>query len=464
MPEIPEKAILEEKYIVPTHLVPLDALNDFTATVKDSDNEDINFNFFEHDLGNGVTHFARGNIPLIQKHFGHIEIEDRRVIIPLEHKFEFKGELREHQKKVVDKLNTIFKDNHGYGIISAPPRFGKTVVMAYLTCKLGLKTLFLSHQVDLSKQALQTFYTMTNILDVEYNVGAPLIGLVEKWDDLEKYQVAFLPYQKFVTGKNAFENLQNYKNSFGLVFIDESHRANAKEYSRVVSTFNARYRMGVTATPKIKSKMHVISNFVLGPVVARGKAPQVPCVARIVKTNVRIPFVCTNSKFFFNQMYNFLANHMARNTYIAHYIKAYADVGHSCIAVAERNSMLNSITKILKEMGVAAEAFHGKSAKNKKDRENILSRARCGQTTVLVASRKMVLGLDIPRLTAFFNLLPSANPPNYYQELSRIRTPYEGKTMAYIVDFEDSHPVVHACLQSRKGVYKKEKFKVLETT
>jgi superfamily II DNA or RNA helicase len=459
-----ENAVMAEKLIVPTHLVPPESLRDFTATVKDSDGEDFHINFFEHDLGRGVTCFARGNIPLIEKHFGHLEIEDMRVAVRMRmpRRMMFRGTLRGHQQKVAAKLEEIFRDGHGYGVICAPPRFGKTVLMTYITCRLGLKALFLSHQVDLSKQALQTFYRMTDVLDLEYDEGRALIGMVEKWEDLDRYQVAFLPYQKFVTGKNAFENLQNYKDSFGLVFIDESHRANAREYSRVVSAFNARYRMGVTATPKIKSKMHVISNFMLGPVVARGKAPQVPCEARVVKTGIRIPFVCTNSKFFFNQMYNFLANHDARNAYIAQYIKAYADAGHSCIAVAERNTMLDRIAKMLRDAGVAAETFHGKSASGKKAREAILGRARSGETRVLVASRKMVLGLDIPRLSAFFNLLPSANPPNYYQELSRVRTPFEGKEKAYIIDFEDSHPVVEACLKSRAGVYKKEKFELVE--
>ena len=74
----------------------------------------------------------------------------------------------------------------------------------------------------------------------------------------------------------------------------------------------------------------------------------------------------------------------------------------------------------------------------------------------------MVLGLDIPRLTTFFNLTPSSNKPNYYQELSRVRTPFENKLLAYIVDFVDFHPIALGCLKSRKKVYVEQGFEIEE--
>jgi superfamily II DNA or RNA helicase len=196
--------------------------------------------------------------------------------------------------------------------------------------------------------------------------------------------------------------------------------------------------------------------------VAEGIADQVHCQVRIVQTGVYLPMKAGSDKYFFGKMLNFLAGHQQRNDFLISYISAYAKKGHFCIAVSDRVNMLNYITDKLQKEGIAAQAFHRKAVPHKNQREQVLMKARNGEITVLVALRSMVLGLDIPRLTAFFNLTPSANPPNYYQELSRVRTPYEGKFMAYVVDFLDAHPVAKACMASRKKVYKKENFEVLE--
>jgi superfamily II DNA or RNA helicase len=454
-----DKILLAEKLIVPTNLVPLNALNEFLVTMKDSDGQDYNLQFYEHFLTEGVTKFQRGNYKLIQKFWGKHDIEDVRSTVPLSHPITFTKKLYANQEKVVE---TVLGSN-GMGVIQAPPRFGKTVVMTNLTCQLGLKTLFLSHQVDLSKQALKTFWKMTDVLEVEQKLNRVIAGLVTKWEHLDKYDIAFMPYQKFIANEKAWKMLEKYSSSFGLVLIDECHRSNAPRYSEVVSSFNAKWRLGVSATPKIKSKMDIVSQFTIGPIIAKGEADQVPCHVKIVKTGIVIPFRCSNIKTFFLSMYGFLQAHEGRNRFIADYIEAYAKAGHYCIAVSERLAMLKSITAILKQKGVNVTEFHGDVVGTDKSlRERILQDARDGKIQVLMANRNMVLGLDIPRLTTFFNLTPTANPPNYYQEMSRVRTPFPNKVLAYIVDFVDYHPIAEGCLKSRKKVYVEHNFDIEE--
>jgi len=454
-----DRPILLDKLYVPTHMVPLNSLNDFMATVKDVDGNDHNLQFFEHDYENGVTKFARGDLQLIRKHFGKFDIDDQRASPALDIPLEFTATLRHNQQSVVDKV----LQHDGYGCISAPPRFGKTVVMCYLTCKLGLKTLFISHQIDLSKQALKTFWKMTNILDLEYDANKQLIGIVEKWEDIDKYQIAFMPYQKFIKNEKSWGKLKEWRDKFGLVLVDEVHRSNAPQYSKVVASFNSKWRLGVSATVKIKSGMDIVSEYILGPIIAKGVAEQVPCQVRIVKTGIVIPFRCISIKKFFVDMLDFLSNHKERNDFIIEYIAAYARSGHACIAMAERTKMLDYIADGLRKRGIIAQAFHSKSIKTKAMREDILQKARRGEIQVLVANRSMTLGLDIPRLTTFFNLTPSANKPNYYQDLSRVRTPYENKHLSYIVDFLDWHPICTSCMSSRKNVYKQNNFEIIDT-
>ena len=451
-----DKAILASRYTVPTHLVPLESLDRFTTTIKDSEGEEVNYQFYDHDFEKEVTHFARGDLDLIQEFFGDIPMEDRRAAPPMVNNIEFSKNLYPNQQRVADEILT----GDGFGCISAPPRFGKTVVMCYIACKLGLKTMFFSHQIDLAKQALKTFYNFTNINELEEEAGKKIIGLVTKWSDIDKFDICFMPYLKFVTGKGAAEALEKYQDTFGLVFVDEVHRASATKYSGVVSHFNSKYSHGVSATIEIKSQRHKINNFVLGPVVAEGEADQVPCQAKIVETHIKIPMVARD-RTFFGQMLSYLATHKTRNDFLVSYIAAYAEAGHYCIAVADRVNMINYIVEQLTKRGLAAEAFHGKAFSKKSQREHVLEKARSGEIRVLVAMRSMVLGLDIPRVTAFFNLAPSANAPNYYQEFSRVRTPYPGKTLSYVVDFVDNHPVAYSCLTTREQLYHEKKIEVL---
>jgi superfamily II DNA or RNA helicase len=228
----------------------------------------------------------------------------------------------------------------------------------------------------------------------------------------------------------------------------------------VINSFNSRYRIGFSGTTETKSESHKITNFILGPVIIRAKSNKVPCKVIVVKTRISIPLAGEGDPRFFGQMLTYLANNDKRNTLIANYLKAYADAGHYCISVSDRVKMIESVTKKLVEAGVKAESYHGTRFKTDKAREDCLQRARNKSIPVLNAQRRMTLGLDIPPLTAFFNLLPSANKQNYLQETSRVRTPFPDKTMAYIVDFVDEHPIAYACFNARKKVYQQEGFEI----
>lgn len=459
-----ENPILESKLYVPAHLVPVAALERFKATIKDKETEeDINYDFYDYDSLTSCYRFARGNITLINEMFGNLGIEDRRVSVPMScattaHEkgfgIQFTGTLKPSQIPFVEKAL-----HYDYGQYKAPPRFGKTVVMAYLTCKRAQKTLFLSHQIDLSKQALTTFYKFTNVLDLEYQLNRQIVGIVEDWDDLDKFDVAFFPYQKFVNADPAM--FEKYKNHFGAIYIDESHKAATPWYTKVVSSFNAKVRQGFTGTIERKDNLHIVNEFIIGPVMAEGVTSFIPCEVFRIDTGIKLPFSGSNMKMFWSKMQSFFNNNFVRNAIIYSYLEAYAKAGHSIIAVTDRSAQCDEMARRLKSAGYSAEAFHSKRFKtNKKQREAVLEGMRTGSIQVMIAQRSMVLGLDIPRLTAFFNLMPTANPPNYYQEFNRCRTPFEGKEIAYIVDFVDDHHILVGCWKNRKKLYVKENFKI----
>jgi superfamily II DNA or RNA helicase len=403
----------------------------------------------------GYYYFARGNEELNRRHFSGMPIEDRRSTAKMAHRLEFTHSLKANQ---VEPVNQLMASNLN-GLLEAPPRFGKTVVVAHMVCSLGYKTLILAHQTDLCEQFLKTFLKFTNAIDLEYEAERQVVGIATKVSHIEKFDVCIMTYQMFLTRPDI---LEKYKDRFGAVIVDECHKASANRYSEVISSFNSTVRLGVSGTIERKDGFHIINDYVFGPVLARGTAEQVPCEVRVVKTNINIPYdhAKLGNKRWWAYTYNHLANDLRRNELIFSYLLAYMQAGHCGIAVTERTAQIDWLVKRLRDAGVAAQGFHRANFPDKKSREKVLNKCRSGEIQMLIAIRSMTLGLDIPRLTMFANLTPSANQPNYYQELSRIRTDYEGKKIAYILDFVDNHRVLEGAFLSRKKVYDNLKFTI----
>ena len=466
-----EKAFLEHKLIVPAHLVPLNALDAFKVTLKNQDDEQVDYTFYDIDYDNNLYYFERGDLGRIYQVFSHLQIEDRRSRPRMKSSstvteqgvgLTFTGTLRDNQKDVADFL----VNGLGYGQLKAHPRFGKTVVMVNTVCRLGLKTLMLSHQIDLAKQAYERFIQYSNVLDLEYQLGHKVVGVVEEWEDLFELDVAIMPYQKFVSGKNADKWIKKLRNEFGLVLIDEVHRVKAERYSQVVGSFNSAYRYGVSGTTELKKDVHLLNNNIIGPVVVEGHGDQLPCTVITYNTGINIPI--RPGKMFFTLMQSYIQNHDARNQMMLAVIQQYLQAGHTVIAVCDRTGMCDGFAKAIEKMGFSAEAYHAKRFKTKDQREEMLNRVRSGKTQAMIAMRSMVLGLDIPRATAFFNLMPTANAPNYFQEFSRVRTPWTHeesgwtKETGYIVDFRDSHHILKACYKTRRKEYERNGFAIFD--
>nr|WP_296824626.1 DEAD/DEAH box helicase family protein [Sulfurovum sp.] len=92
----------------------------------------------------------RGLTPRVQKLFSKysaaLVIEDKRRIQSIEKK-KFHLKLREEQKRAFNTLNKM-----DYGILIAPPGFGKTAIASAIICKRSVSTLILVHKTTLLEQ------------------------------------------------------------------------------------------------------------------------------------------------------------------------------------------------------------------------------------------------------------------------------------------------------------------------
>lgn len=471
MPQI--KATLSNRLYVPKQYVTSYMLEQFTYDLTDK-NKETSENISIDDISIVETFkefpnyygFCRGNLGKMYDIFGDFEIDDQRAKPSMTNNLEWLTDIKlrtydkdkSNQQEVVDEWL-----EYGYGQINAPCRFGKTLLMVYLICKLKVKTLVFAHQIELLNQMLRTFWNFTNIqkLQDESITGiddflkkGKIVGLVNEWEDIENLDVALMPYQGFVTGKNADQWLMKYRDQWGAVFVDECFLSGAECYAKTINSINSYYRLGVSATPYRKDELHVIVEDVIGPVTAIGRNEQLDGNWIMVDTGVKpkssnwVPYISS------------LGKNSKRNDKIVELVIKDVEAGHNIVVGLWRKDHIEYITARLKDEGIAAEAFHGSTKK----REDVMQRAKSGETRVIVAMRKMLIGIDIPRWSCYYAAMPINNQHVFHQEMSRVRTPFRDsdgnslKPRPLVRLFRDNSGMSFAMFNTCKKELIKEKF------
>lgn len=214
-------------------------------------------------------------------------------------------------------------------------------------------------------------------------------------------------------------NLEVEKNHNYFVEGILTHNCKTELYTEVVGRLNAAYRCGVTATPTRKDGMHVVVNDVLGPVIAEGYGEQLNVQWSWQNTGVTIaPFGNWAT------MWNRLVLKKRRNKKIAEKVVEDVRAGHFVLVTTERIAHIHTLKELIQEIDcdITVGELYGKT----KNRESFRKAARRGEYQVVIAMNKIVeLGYNIPRWSCFHNTLPMTNKENWYQRISRIRTPME---------------------------------------
>ena len=136
----------------------------------------------------------RGDMPKVLKTLKGFKLKDKRSTNAANKKLKFIGKLKKHQLLAV--LNWC-RAKHG-GMIVAPARSGKTVIGAYVTVQLGLKTLVLAHQIDLLDQFYDTFLKFTNASKFRRSIVIAEKGNIVKCVE-QGYDIILSTYQTFIS-------------------------------------------------------------------------------------------------------------------------------------------------------------------------------------------------------------------------------------------------------------------------
>lgn len=126
-----------------------------------------------------------------------------------------------------------------YGILCSPAGSGKTQMGIAITAKLGLKTLWLTHTIDLLNQSMNR---------AKQYMSADLIGTITQGKVNIGTGVTFATVQTMCR-----VDLEKYRDEWDVIIVDECHRCSGTptaitQFYKVLNSLAARYKFGLSAT------------------------------------------------------------------------------------------------------------------------------------------------------------------------------------------------------------------------
>ncbi|GAB6120544.1 TOTE conflict system archaeo-eukaryotic primase domain-containing protein [Dysgonomonas termitidis] len=360
----------------------------------------------------------------------------------------FRGTLLPEQQAAFNALS-----EYENGVLSVPTAFGKTVIGMALIARRKCKTLILVHLHTLEaqwKKAVREFLSLSK----KDPAGIVDIALV----------------QSLVANGEAEERIKGY----GMVIVDECHHASSLNYEKVLSTVNARYVYGLTATPVRRDGQHPLVFMYCGAIrytVDTKSHTQKQGFMHSVTprfTTFGIPSTPDDSLWHITQIYASLCEDNTRNRQIILDVIKAVETGRTPVILTQRKEHAIILAVMIEQE--AASGTHiltltgSASAKARKDMTARLAGIPEDEPLVIVATGKYAgEGFDYPRLDTLFLATPVAWKGTLAQYAGRLHRNYSGKEEVRIYDYVDRHvPVLERMYRKRLAGYKQMGYKVVQ--
>ena len=369
-------------------------------------------------------------------------------------KVEYNAEvnLYDYQEKAVEEML-----NAKYGILQSPAGSGKTQMGIALATRLGKKTLWLCHTLDLIKQSKER---------AELYIDKNLLGTIVSGKVNIGRGITFATVQTM-----SKLDLQAYKNEWDCIITDEVHRVAGSptavtQYMKVLNNLSARHKYGLSATVHRSDGMIEATFALVGEVAYR--VPDEAVKGRIMNvgilpigTNVEISreALNTDGTLNYSKLISYLASNNERQQVIINTL--LENEGHSCLILSDRLEHLEDlISRLPPVMRTDAVMISGKmtSKKGKAEREKAIDDMRTGKKKYLFATYSLAKeGLDIPRLDRLFLTTPQKDFAVVTQSIGRIARIFDGKESPIAYDFVDNIGYLIKSYKKRCSVYRKNK-------
>lgn len=379
-------------------------------------------------VGNKIS-FARGSLSKVKsilKQYGYdVEIINKTIKKPLDEPFELHGfELRDYQEKAVSQI-IPYKQCLIRGVCGS----GKTEIMLDAIRRIQQHTLVIVDKKRLMKQWIKR-------ASKRYGIKETDIG---QWGDGKKV-IKPLTIGIINSVKTDVDEL---KDRFGCVVVDECHHAPASMFNEVIDAFPAEYRIGASATMKRKDGKEFLMFDAFGKIVC--EITKDILVERGLLWDVNLVIIPTNfcwedydsgsKKNGYTKLIEMMITDKDRYALIYKYIKYDYDNGHYGLILSDRLRSCKNLKGWLKKRNIDAKLLIGG---NDKEADEALDGLEDGTVRLVIGTTIADEGLDAPRLDRAYGITPTAtNPRRIIQQTGRIERPADGKSQPIFYYFWD---------------------------
>ena len=312
--------------------------------------------------------------------------EDYEMIIPKAKKVIYKSNIKLYDYQEEAKNKALKAKN---GVIVMAAGSGKTQTALQLIAELGVKTLWLTHTLDLLNQSyLRAKNNFENIKISKIANGK--INIAEN--------ITFATVQTL-----SKIDLSQYKNEWDCIIVDEGHRvagtpAQLGMFYKVINNLSARYKFSLTATPyrNIKGTEKALFSLI-GNIICEISKEQIAdkiIKAKIkpIKTEFNIPRSAQkyDGTIEYSKLTTILCEDEKRNGIILDILKKHKN--NYVLVLSDRLSQLEYLQQKI-GYGVKIDGTMT-SKKAKAQREQAIEDMRIGKERLLMASYRIGEGTD----------------------------------------------------------------------
>lgn len=358
--------------------------------------------------------------------------------------------LYEYQERAVQAMI-----NAKYGILQSPAGSGKTQMGLALAARLGRKTLWLCHTLDLVRQSRER---------AEQYIDGKLLGTIASGKVHIGKAITFATVQTM-----SKLNLADYKNEWDCIITDEVHRVagsptSVTQYQKVLNSLAARHKYGLSATVHRADGLIKATYALVGEVACEvpkeeieDKIMQVGICPIGTEIEIGREALNTDGTINYTKLITYLCKNDKRNDAIHHTLTDNRQ--YSSLILSDRLEHLSWLmTSLPTKMKEKAVMISGKmtTKKGKAEREKAIEDMRSGKKKYLFATYSLAKeGLDIPCLERLYLTTPQKDYAVITQSIGRIARTFKGKENPIAFDFVDNIGYLVKNYKKRCTTYRK---------
>ena len=326
------------------------------------------------------------------------------------------------QVDALEALEKLRKEGAEKGLVISATGTGKTFLSAFDVKRVDPKRmLFIVHRRTIAQKSLESYRAIMPDKTMALYSGASR-------EDSADYL--------FATIQSIANDLEKFKpDSFDYIVIDETHRAEAATYQKVMSYFKPLFMLGMTATPERTDGIHVFSLF------DHNIAYEIR-LHQALKENMLVPFhyygvsdlIIDGEPIDDNTEFNELCS-LERIKHILHFANFYGacdKIIRGLVFVSGVNEALE-MARQFNEAAIPTIALTGKNSHEV--RQRAIDRLEKGEIRYIISVDIFNEGVDIPSVNQVLMIRPTQSAIIYVQQLGRGLRKAENKQYLTVVDF-----------------------------